>query len=184
MASMTFTEVREELAAKRKNLHDIFQEAGPDLDLTRVHSIHGDTEAKAAEIRRMNEELSDLGREYDRLYALEQIGKSAMTEYKRMIEPASALPTGGSDKGWPGDPRPFQPRRLRETLLESKGYKAFRDGTLRTVTIDVPAPDIKTLVTLTTINRQNERLANVPMALEERTIADLMLQGNTDANTL
>jgi hypothetical protein len=187
MASLT--ELREEIAAKRKDLHEIFSQAGDDLDMTKVTCISGTTEQKAAEIKRLNTELSALGTEEERLSLLEQIGRQNATEYKRMIEPATSLPLGsGGGAGYPDKDAPyaakaFQPRRLRETLLENKGYRAFRDGQLRSVTIDLPL-DIKTLVTLSTINRQAERRDPVAMALESRTVADLMLQGNTDANTL
>lgn len=178
----SLAEVREEINEKRKALHQIFSEAGPDMDMGRVTSINGDTQAKAAEIRRLNDELTALGVESDRLSLLEQIGRQNEQEYKRLNEPSGSMvfqPSNGHSAA------PFQAKRLRETLNEHKGYRAFRDGTLRSVTIEIPAPDIKALVTLTTINRSVPRREGiVEMALEERTVADLMLQGNTDGNTL
>lgn len=178
----SLAEVREEINEKRKSLHQIFSEAGPDMDMGRVTSINGDTQAKAAEIRRLNDELTALGVESDRLSLLEQIGRQNEQEYKRLNEPSGQMifqPSNGHS------PAPFHAKRLRETLNEHKGYRAFRDGTLRSVTIEIPAPDIKALVTLTTINRSVPRRDGiVEMALEERTVADLMLQGNTDGNTL
>jgi hypothetical protein len=119
MASLT--ELREEIAAKRKDLHEIFSQAGDDLDMTKVTCISGTTEQKAAEIKRLNTELSALGTEEERLSLLEQIGRQNATEYKRMIEPATSLPLGsGGGAGYPDKDAPyaakaFQPRRLRET---------------------------------------------------------------------
>lgn len=181
----SLTEVREELAAKRKELHVIFAEAGPDLDMSRVTSINGDSAYKAGEIKRRNDELTALGQEYDRLALLESIGRQNETEFKRLHEPATSLPTGGpyDKESAYGATKAFQPRRLRETLLESKQYKLFRDGTLRTASVELPV-DIKTLVTLSGISPQNERLPMTPMPLETRTVGDLMVQGATSVGTL
>ncbi|MCF6376905.1 phage major capsid protein [Nocardioides KLBMP 9356] len=70
---MTFPalkEAQQKLAAKQDDLGKIFAEAGENLDLTKVTSIDGDTKAKAEQIRAMNDELSDLGSEVDRLKAV------------------------------------------------------------------------------------------------------------------
>src|SRR3954451_23792947 len=100
MASLT--EVTEELADKRKFLHDVFQQAGADLDMSKVTLISGDSNAKAGEIKRLNTELATLGQEHDRLYALSVIGRENETEHKRLTEPSGGLPIG--PKGGPGDP--------------------------------------------------------------------------------
>ncbi len=52
--------LRAEIATKQAELRAIFAEAGPELDLTLVKSIEGDTTAKVAEIRRRNDELAML----------------------------------------------------------------------------------------------------------------------------
>jgi HK97 family phage major capsid protein len=180
----SLTDVREELAAKRRDLHNLFQEAGPDLDMSKVTSIYGTSEEKAAEIRSRNDALTALGQEHDRLALLDMIAKQNEVEHKRLNEAGSSLALGGGDGGAGKATGQLQPRHLRELIAGNKGYKAFRDGTQRSVTIDIPAADFKTLVTLATINRPNERRDVVAMALEERTVADLMLEGATDANTL
>jgi HK97 family phage major capsid protein len=186
MASLT--ELREEIAAKRKALHDIFTEAGSDLDMSRVTCITGTTEQKAAEIKRLNLELSDLGTQEERLSLMEQIGRQNATEYKRLTEPATSLPLGkggsGPDADSPFAMKAFQPGRLREHLQTNKAYRAFRDDVAREASFEIPILDIKTLVTLSTINRQAERRDPVAMALEDRTVADLMLQSETGTNTI
>lgn len=182
MASLT--EVREELASKRQEMHRIFEEAGGDLDLNKVSFIYGDTEAKAAEIQRREKELKELNDEYNRLALLASIGQNNELQKQSLTEPASRPQfPGGSGAGF-AEPKPFKSHHLKQLLGESKGYRAFRDGTLRSVTLDVPAPDFKTLITLTTVNVQADRRGLVDMALEERTVADLMLQGGTDNNTV
>src|SRR6185503_15942385 len=81
-------------------------------------------------------------------------------------------------------PKEFKPWHLKQMLQENKNYKSFRDGLVRSVTMELPAADFKTLITLTTVNAQADRRGLVNMALEDRTTADLMLQGQTDNNTV
>jgi HK97 family phage major capsid protein len=179
----SLVEVREAVTAKRSELHTIFAEAGPDLDMDRVTFINGTTEAKAAEIKRRNDELTALGQELDRLSLLDSIGRQNETERRILNEPA---PNGQmKHSGGGGEPRIYLPGQLKQSIQEHKGYKQFRDGTLRSVTMDFPQADFKTLVTLSTINRQADRRPNlVSMALEERTVADLMAQSTTDRNSI
>lgn len=58
---------REELAVKRAALHEVFEEAGSDIDLMRVKSLTGDSAARAAEVKRLNTELTALGEEVEEL---------------------------------------------------------------------------------------------------------------------
>lgn len=179
MASLT--EVTEALAQKRQELHQIFSEAGPDLDMAKVTVITGDNEYKASEINRRNEELKDLGQEYDRLSKLAMISQVNEVEHKRLVEPANGMVFPGRY----ADPqaKTWTPKLLRETITEHKGYKAFKAGQAETVSIDLPI-DFKTLVTLTTVNRQADRQDMVSMALETRTVGDMMMQANTTANSI
>lgn len=179
----SLTEVREELAQKRKELADIFAEAGPDLDMNRVTSIYGgDNEYKASEIKRRNEELTALGQKHDRLALLESIGKQNELEHKRFTEVAEQRPAFPGTNGTALAQQ--RPRDLKSALVADKGYKQFREGVMRNITIDLPAVDFKTLIALTTVNAQADRRGNVNMALETRTVGDLMLQGQTDNNTI
>jgi HK97 family phage major capsid protein len=184
MASLT--DVTEELAEKRKFLKAVFDQAGNDLDMDKVTLISGDSHYKAGEIKRLNTELSELGQEYDRLYALSLIGKDNEQEHRRLNEPKSALPMGAAagDAAMLAGDKPFTPRRLREVLQSSKAYKGFREGSIREAVIELPAPDAKALIDLTAVSPQNDRRPLVMMALEDRTVGDLMLQGTTTTGTL
>lgn len=73
----TLKQVTEELAAKSKTLHEIFEEAGPDMDMSKVKSLEGDSAAKVEAIKTMNQELDDLGKERDRLLELDGASKKA-----------------------------------------------------------------------------------------------------------
>ncbi len=47
-----------------KQGHQIYEEAGTDLDFTKVKCIEGDTTAKVAKLKAINEELTDLTKKY------------------------------------------------------------------------------------------------------------------------
>ncbi len=67
------TDVEGKIADRRKKLADIFADAKTadgQLDLSKVKGIDGDTTAKAAEVRKLNDELTDLGKQHDDLKAL------------------------------------------------------------------------------------------------------------------
>lgn len=177
----SLAEVREELAAKSGFLHRIFEQAGPDLDMTLVDLVDGDSAFKAAEIKRLNEELTALGIEKDRLEGLEAIGRLNEQNYKRMTEPSGAMVFPGGGSGAPASAHRGAQKGLKDILREHKGYREFRADQTRTVTFEFPDLDVKTLITLTTVSPQNIRRPDpVNMALEERTVADLMLQGTMD----
>lgn len=178
----SLVEVREALAEKRQELHKIFEEAGKDLDLNKVTFIHGDTDQKAAEISQRNEELKELGQMFDRLSLLENIGQTNTQEHKRMNEPATAMLFSGNGSAG-GAPKKLEPHHLKQMLLADRNYKLFREGMVRSATMELPAADFKTLVTLSTINAQADRRGLVNLALEDRTVADLMVQGTTDNNS-
>lgn len=53
-------EVEGTLNERRKKLHEIFEEAGPEFDMAKVKSIDGDSTAKVGAIRTINEEIDAL----------------------------------------------------------------------------------------------------------------------------
>jgi len=191
----SFAEVREELAAKREQLHRVFEEAGPDLDLSRVTAIDGDTAYKAGEIKRRNQELEELGAEFDRLHNLALISQNNALEVRRLTEPVNGVvhPNGtngaANGAGWTANgslsPRDTLARKgLRQYLLEHKGYQAFRGANRGQVEFEIPTLDFKTLVTLTDISPQASRRGLVDLAYDERTTVDLMLQGETSGTSV
>jgi HK97 family phage major capsid protein len=76
MSTLTFPELKEtedRLAAKQKELADLFAEAGPELDMAKIKSISGDRADKVAAIRALNEELDEIGQKADELRELKRI---------------------------------------------------------------------------------------------------------------
>jgi hypothetical protein len=178
----TLTEVREQIAQKTRELHDIFAEAGPDVDLGKVTVLNGSNEYKAGEIKRRNDELTALGIDEDRLSLIANIGQQNETRQKHFADPAGGMVFSGNgsgaDSGW-------QPRKtLRERITEHKGYQAFKAGHVRDVVLDLPGVDFKTLITLADISPQADRRATVDMPLEDRIISDLMGSSDTNSNVV
>lgn len=187
----TLRELNEEIAAKSKALHEIFAEAGPDMDMAKVTRIDGDSAQKAAEIKRRNDELTALGRERDTLTELAKGAQQAAALYDSVSKPASGLP---APSGAPaGADHAAAQKSLEQRIRESAGYKAHveRGFGLKELAgaglplLELSPHEYKALITLGTISPQNERRpAIVEMALENRTVADLLLEGTTNRPTV
>lgn len=64
------TEAQGKLDERRKQLATIFDEAGPEVDLSKVKSFSGDSGEIAAHIKALNDEMTDLGKQVDNLKAV------------------------------------------------------------------------------------------------------------------
>ncbi len=181
----SLVDAREEALALRQRLKRIFDEAGPNMDMELVKSLTGTSEDKVAEIRRLNEELNAVAFQEERLSTADMIRQSNEEKLRYLTEPVGGFThPGGSGNGL-GAAKAFGPRELRYALQASKDYQRFRDGTSKSVVLDFPAVDFKTLISLSDINRQADLMPGVvPGPTEDRTVSDLMLQGNTTANTI
>lgn len=122
-------EARGKLGAKRKELATIFEEAGPDIDLAKVKSVDGDTAAKAAHIKNLNDEMADLGQKVEELV---EVAKAA----------GAARATDDSDEpdGEQGDDRPngrktvsFGEAFVKSSAFKEKGAVAELDLELKTL---------------------------------------------------
>lgn len=170
-----------ELDAKSAALAAIFEEAGPERDMTKVTSIKGDNVAKAEDIKKRNEELTDLGKRLDEADALEAVAQGNLKR-REMLDSAANRPPHA--KGNEVVPQP-KAKGFGELLRENASYKAFRERGGGTAVIDLSPEETKTLIDLTVINNQSTRRPGVVgPPEEERTVRDLMLQGSTDNNTL
>lgn len=67
-------EARGKLKAKQDELGKIFAEAGTDIDLSKVKSVSGanDSKAVAEHIRNLNDEITDLAKEFENLSAVKK----------------------------------------------------------------------------------------------------------------
>lgn len=147
---MTTTDVRfpalDELEGKLKSRQDtlaaIFDEAGPEIDLSKVKSIPGDSMAKSEEIRKLNDELTDLGKQRDELV---QVQKAAL-RVRVAGTAAERADAGGQSGSEPGSPKARDERRksFGELFTESKAYKGRTGSIGPEARIDV---ELKTLMT-------------------------------------
>lgn len=110
-------ELNEEIAAKSKRLHWIFEEAGPDMDMAKIKSLEGDSAAKAAEIKRSNMELAELGRERDDRISLDGASKSAKSLHEFYNKPGERIIL-------PGDAA--EGKTLGGIFVASQEYKQFK----------------------------------------------------------
>lgn len=182
----TLVELREEVAVKAKALHDIFEQAGPEIDLTKVTLLEGDTAAKAAEIRRRNDELTDLGKKRDEMAALAAAGERASAEHAHSSKPAGAMVhPAGKGAGAEAQVNPFAGKSLGQIFVESEAFTGYRPATKSGPVVEVGVPqgvlETKTVLTETGFAPQAVRTPRiVETALEMPRVADLIPAGATN----
>ncbi|MFG3439925.1 phage major capsid protein [Nonomuraea sp. NPDC047897] len=128
-------EAQAELDAKRKSLKGIFDEAGPDYDMSKVKSIAGDTHAKVDHIRQLNAEIDERKAKVDELMVLARAAGAARE--------AEQVEQGGKDA--PVEPeRKGQRKSLGELFVSSQACKGYRPGSGQgpSASLDI---DLKTL---------------------------------------
>ncbi|MBP2325333.1 HK97 family phage major capsid protein [Kibdelosporangium banguiense] len=111
-------EAQDHLAAKQKELYDIFTEAGPDLDMDLIKSMSGTSTDKVAEIRARNDELDELGQKVDDLQTVAKAFARSRQDPER-TEP-------GADTGTTTPTRPGETKSLGQLFTESPAYKGIQ----------------------------------------------------------
>lgn len=129
-------DVQGKLDAKRKELADIFAEAGPDYDMEKVKSLSGDSAAKVEEIRKINAEIDDF--------------KSKLDEKLDLRKAAEEAAKKGSVEATVDEPEKNAPRKsFGEMFVASdafKGYKAGQGvGPVATITLPESGRPLATL---------------------------------------
>jgi HK97 family phage major capsid protein len=137
----------------RKELANILDEAGPDLDMTKVSIIDGDSAAKVAYFQAINAELDDTMKELAPLEAEHSALVNAQERLKKFGEPANGLP------GFPmkhrimgeGDLQQYQQERTHQMQPNALGKMVYdgwlRAGRVKDRSFEVEDIDIKTLMT-------------------------------------
>jgi len=126
------------LKAKQTELGGIFKEAGDGMDLTQVKSLKGTTVDKAALIRKLNDELTDLGKEVDNLR-----GVAKAAERAKVAELGAGESGDGTDDSRPPAGRSSR-KSFGELVADSTAVKGFQGKIGPQASIDV---DLKTLMT-------------------------------------
>lgn len=117
----TRREANAALAERSKRLHEIFEAAGPDIDLSRVTTLTGDTDARRDAVRALNAELTDIGKQRDALREMEQTRQAAEAEYRAQHEPVSGIvhPRENAE-------RQPQMQSIGKLFVASAQYKEFK----------------------------------------------------------
>lgn len=136
-------EAQGRLDAKRKELHTIFDQAGPDIDMTKVTSIDGDSKAKVKAINDLDTEINVLADEVVEYLKVEAAAERARKARDRGEPDPTTEPGDGNGKD---DDKP-QTKSFGELFVASHAYKGrVRSADGPGVELDV---DVKTLMTTT-----------------------------------
>jgi HK97 family phage major capsid protein len=169
MSDYEFPALRDALGrlnASRKELKSIFDEAGGDLDMSKVKSIDGDSHAKVEHIRALRTKIDEQAREVQDLKAVGRVAEEA-----KGFEVESGAEAGGEPEGGPrfkhlGDAFTKSEAYLRkgaETVLniEMKDLFETTDGwppeSTRSGRVELtpqrPAPHVVNFIPTSTINQ-------------------------------
>jgi HK97 family phage major capsid protein len=118
-----YDDVCAKIKAKAGTLATVFAEAGPEIDMSKVKTLDGDSRAKTAAIRTLNDELTALGTERDEHIGVWRAAQAA----KRYGEDNPVVPNPHSEPGaGPGAPQGF--KSIGDAFVESKAYKGRSSG--------------------------------------------------------
>jgi HK97 family phage major capsid protein len=127
--------LREELNAKQKALHDIF-EAHPDLDMS---------EETVSNIQQKNAELNDLTQKYEKARELDLIRNGAREAVKAQNEGGDRFPVATQ----PATESPVRGKSLGTLMGESEEYKAALPRSKPHFSMGAKGVSLKTLMTTT-----------------------------------
>lgn len=137
-------EAEDRLAAVNKKMATVFDEAGSEMDFTKVKSIDGDTLAKAKQIKAWNDEATEIGAERDALLAVD----AAAQRTKRAKDAGQPDPSG--EPGTDGDPKAgtkdSAEQDFGKMFVDSVAYKSrVRGG--QGPQVELADAEVKTLMT-------------------------------------
>ena len=135
--------MRDELTAKREQLHGIFEEArdGESYDYERVRSIVGGPEAVRDEVKRRTKEIDELARKLDDAVEAARVAEDNRRALEDDRRPFAPPPHPAA----PGDIRAVQPKSLGRLFVESDAYKGMVGMNGPASVIDIGAREFKTL---------------------------------------
>lgn len=120
MSFPALKQAEERLGAVQKKLQDIFAEAGPEMDMTAVKSLDGDSRAKVDEIRKLNEEAAEVGNEVD---ALKSVASAAERVKRAQAKGEAAAEAQSGDGAELKGGREVERKSFGELFTESDAFK-------------------------------------------------------------
>lgn len=124
-------ELRGRLEAVRSKAAEAFEQAGPEMNMSKITSIEGDSAAKAAQLKAWNDEMTDISKEIDDHQALE--GMKARTDALGELERPPLPGTNGKSE------RREPPKSIGDLFVESDAR------TLKNHVASFPEIEVKTL---------------------------------------
>lgn len=115
------TDLRGQIDDRRKKLAEVFEQAGPDNDMSKVTALDGDSAAKVDAIRSLNAEIDDLHVQVKEQEALDAI-RGSVAELGKIDRPA-VHPTADSR-----DREPARKRSLGEMVVASDAFRGYQRG--------------------------------------------------------
>jgi len=132
-------ESRGKLEDRKKQLADVFAEAGKDYDMSKVKSLEGDETAKVEGIRKLNDEINDL---QDKVTGFVDAIKALDDSTLNDDDSGKGKGTGGvKHQNDLDDDQPVQQKSIGEMFVKSPAYTEFTSG----ATTPLTALEVKTL---------------------------------------
>lgn len=119
--STKLKELRGKLDERRAKLHEVFKEAGEDMDMGAVTVLEGDSAAKVAQIRAMNDEVDDFAKQIEEFTGLEAIKKRG--EDLGAIDRGVTHVTPGASRD-----RDEPQKSLGRLFVESEAFTGYKRG--------------------------------------------------------
>ena len=162
---------REELNAKRQALKEVFDKY-PNLDMPAE---------VAADIKARNDELTDLGKQFDELKAIAAIEDENRKAYEADNARQGLPMNRQAPQGAPQQPQ----KSIGQLFTESAAYKGYNRTERKGPAVDIEAPflwESKAVLTETGFPPESPRTGLIlPGALRRPMVADLIPQGRTGA---
>lgn len=166
------TELRGKITERREKLDALFEKGGENYDLSAD---------EVAQVRALNDELTDLSKEHDELVSLENIRTNA----SRFDDLAPTPVPGGGGRRNADEQRQAQTKSIGQLFVESDAYKGYQIGSKGVspmAELDLAPEEIKAAVFSTSAGWAPESTRTgvvVPEALRPIQIIDMIPSAST-----
>lgn len=177
MNTQKLKELRGSLGETRKQLAEVFEQAGPDMDMSAVKCIEGDSAAKVDKIKSLNAEATAKAKElepFEAEYAEMVAAKRQAEQYEEKGAPA---PVGGAKQE-----RQAEEKSLGDLFIE------HNVGGLKGREIELPDVEMKTLFQTTAgwtpETTRTGRLVDLAQTTQDLRLTDVVPSGSTNQSAV
>lgn len=129
MAFPALKDAQGKLSAKRTELKAIFDQAGPEMDFTKITTIDGDTKAKVEAVRSLDAEVNDLAKDVEGLLAIQKAADASAAHGEHGTESGD----GATGVERNGERKSFGEAFTKSDAYKSKGQTSELDISLKTL---------------------------------------------------